>query len=526
MAEYVDIVGGSDRTFVIAADNVAIRRDDGVLVPLATAGVPVGGGGGGASYDDTAIKARMTTAEGKITTTEGTVSTLGTNLTSLSTALAAGLEVTQLSRYASVWGDSRTNQNWSAATNPVVPCPLARSWLWWAEALSYGRVRMTNKYNFGVQGDTIAQVYARMTANTANAAGVTPNSVPAGPAILFVGTNSINAGLALTTAMNQVASCVDWLQARNHKVFIIAEWPRGIGTVESTTGLLTAANQKLMLAYNKALLTLQNTRKGLVVVNPWERMIDPTSTTASPLVGMVATDGLHNSPGNAYVTGKMLAQAFKDAGLKRSAYGMAGIDLWATNNPYGALNKNPTLLQGTGGTNPANNTGPVPQDWTFTLPTGITSTSSYVMTADNDGVVRPAWRLVLTGTTTGMGASAMLRQSALYNASSMATGDVMEGVTEYRVSSGFTNLASVGVSITDGSAPTASYGGLVLSGDPMIPSVAQESFQALAQTNEFTLGSTLAVNFELRVYLAEIGATSVTVDFFSGALRKRQLPAA
>jgi hypothetical protein len=47
MAEYVDVVGGNDRTFVIAADNVAIRRDDGTLIPLATRGVPAGGGGSG-----------------------------------------------------------------------------------------------------------------------------------------------------------------------------------------------------------------------------------------------------------------------------------------------------------------------------------------------------------------------------------------------------------------------------------------------------------------------------------------------
>lgn len=50
MAMYIDKVGGEDRTFMIEADNVACRKDNGDVVPIVTGGVlgaGTGGGGGG-----------------------------------------------------------------------------------------------------------------------------------------------------------------------------------------------------------------------------------------------------------------------------------------------------------------------------------------------------------------------------------------------------------------------------------------------------------------------------------------------
>lgn len=96
-----------------------------------------------------------------------------------------------LSEYVSVWGDSRTAQNYSNGTNE--PTPVARSWAWWFEALSQ-RVRMSKNFNFGVSGDSIAQLWARIEGDVANAYGVKPSQVPAGVAVVLIGTNSVNAG--------------------------------------------------------------------------------------------------------------------------------------------------------------------------------------------------------------------------------------------------------------------------------------------------------------------------------------------
>lgn len=469
----------------------------------------------------------------RIDITDNNVTQLTSRVATLETSgTGSGSGTGTIGRYVSVWGDSRTAQNWSSSTNPTVPAPLARSWLWWSEALSMGRVRMTHRYNFGVSGDSIAQLRARIENDTANAAGVKPSQVPAGPAVILIGTNTIKTGTqTIAQMMADVNAIIAWLQSKGHIVFLVAEWPRGLNTTAGQDAILTADSAALMYAYHKELLAL-NSKKNVYVVNPWDSMIDPTKgALAQPLTGMVNVDGLHNCPANGFLTGKRLAVAYEKAGLKRTCFGDAGTDLWNTLNPRGLQNKNPNFQVGTGGSIQATGgtiSGPtsanpnIPQDWSLSVQGGMTAVGSFVQITLEDGSLRQAYRVVVSGTPTSTAQNMMLRQSGLYDAAKQAAGDVLEGFCEYRIAAGHKNLAAVGVSITNGVAANTSYGGLVLTGDPAMNAQATEGFQALAQSNEFTtVSGTNALNFEIRAYFCEAVETSLTVDFLCAGLRKK-----
>ncbi|MEG0063000.1 MAG: SGNH/GDSL hydrolase family protein [Pseudomonas sp.] len=437
----------------------------------------------------------------------------------------SGPAAAKLSEFMSVWGDSRTAQNWSTSTNPTIPCPLSRGWAWWTEALS-GRVRITHRYNFGVSGDNNDRLLLRMLNDTPNAAGVKPSEVPPGPAVVLIGTNSISAGVGVATMMSQLNQIIDWLQAHGHMVFVVAEWPRGYGSTELASGLLPVAGQKVMYAYANELRRLSTTRPGVHVVDPWPRLADPTSSKCQPLVGANNVDGLHNSPANAFVTGELLANAFEKAGLRRQVFPVSSQDLWDATNPAGCQNKNPMLVLGAGGNKSTNADAAsvVPEGYTLTATTGLTVLGSFVTVTTPEGAKRPAYRMRVTGTADASvnGPNMMLRQSSMYDALKQAPGDVFEGGYEVIVSDGHKNLSAVGCSITDGTLPTAAYGGRQLTGDVPMPASCVKGFYATPLTNEFIMGSTAQMNFEVRIYLAEAGQpTDVTVDVLGAWVRKK-----
>ncbi|ATW57975.1 GDSL-like lipase [Pseudomonas phage nickie] len=432
----------------------------------------------------------------------------------------------KLGEYLSVWGDSRTAQNWTTSVNPTVPGPLSRSWAWWSEALS-GRVRMTHRYNFGVSGDSTAQLLARMTGDVANGAGVKPSEVPAGPAVLFIGTNSVNAGVSVADLMTQLNACIDWLQGKGHMVFVVAEWPRGTGTTEGSNGLLSAANQKTLYAYASEIRRLNVTKKGVHVVDPWPWLADPTSSKASVIPKAYNVDGLHNAPGNAFIVGELLAKAYEKAGLPKQVFPVGSQDLWDVTNPYGCQNKNPMLTLGAGG-NKSTNADPasvVPENYTLTATTGLTVLGSFVTVTMPDGSKRPAYRMVVSGIADGAvnNPNMMLRQSSMYDAEKQKVGDILEAGYEVIVADGHKNLSSVGISLTNGVTANTAYGGLQLTGDQTMPESCVKGFYATPRTNEFTVTSAAQLNFELRFYCSEAGAqTNVTVDILGAWVRKKQ----
>lgn len=417
------------------------------------------------------------------------------------------------------WGDSRTAQNW-ITTNLNQPAPLARGYLWWFEALSQ-RVRVTSDYNQGLSGDTIAELWNRLQNDTANARGVKPSQVVPGLAVLHIGTNSVNGGLAVTTMMSTYLLVLDWLVSRGYKVMVITEWPRGGDGANS--GLLTPNNQKLMYGFVEALRRLRGL-KNVWVVDVWPRTADPARTDCRPLPNMLNPDDLHNSPGIAFITGVELARvAAEEMGLPRFKLCPAsnGDQFDSTLNPKGCLNTNPMLVLGAGGTLGTGASGQVPEGYALSASAGLSVAGSFV-TVPVEGHSRQAYRLMVSGTPTGNNASVLLRQTGLL--SKVQVQDVLEAGYEVQVGNGHVNFAAPGLMIDTSVALSRAHGGLSISGDRQMASQAVQGFYAVPRTCDYPIGATLPaqLNLELRPYFTLAGvASSLTMDVLSCWVRKR-----
>jgi len=417
------------------------------------------------------------------------------------------------------WGDSRTAQNW-ITTNLNQPAPLARGYLWWFEALSQC-VRLTSDYNQGLSGDAIVELWNRLQNDTANARGVKPSQVVPGTAVLHIGTNSVNGGLAVSVMMTTYLLVLDWLVKRGFKVMVITEWPRGGDGANS--GLLSPNNQKLMYGFAEALRRLRGL-ENVWVVDIWPRTADPMRTDCRPLANMLNPDDLHNSPGIAFITGLELARvAREEMALPRYKLCPAGNgDQYdVTFNTKGCLNTNPMLVIGAGGTLGAGASGQVPEGYTLSASTGLTVVGSFV-TVQHEGNPRAAYRLVISGTPTSNNAGALLRQTGLL--SKVVANDVLEGGYEVMVNAGHVNFAAPGLMLDTTVAATRAHGGLSISGDRQMAIQAVQAFYAVPRTCEYPIGATLPtqLNLEMRPYFTLAGvASAATVDILSCWVRKK-----
>lgn len=425
-----------------------------------------------------------------------------------------------LSHWLSVWGDSRTDQNWNSAGTAL----LCRGYAFWAELLSR-RVRVHLKYNFGKSGDDIAQLLARMTNDTPNPAGVKPSEVPPGPAVLFVGTNSVIQDLPVATLMSQLTSCITWLKNKGHMVFVVAEYPRGLGSI------LSVNEQKIMNAFVDQIRGLSLTDKDIRVVDVWPYAADSTVSTCIPLTGMVNPDGLHPTPASGFVLGRELAQAFKDAGLRKIVFPGGGQQLYdSVLTPKGNLIKNPNFsVTKAAPASPATITGVVPEDWSLTLGAGLSLVGSVVTVTLPDGTKRKAWRAVISGTTATDFLGLQVRQGSL-DTSRVAVGEIVEGHFEYMVQDTPVNLVSPSCNIATNDSATSAFGGATTSGtnkDLSIPADVAAGFYGVTRSPEYvhvatsTGGVATTLAFECRPYFGPAGAVSVTIDFISASLKRK-----
>lgn len=476
-----------------------------------------GGGGGGPAYDDTAITGRVTALESDNTVNKADLATLK------AASAAAGAAVPM--EYLSVWGDSRTAQNWNSTGNAI----LARGYGFWAEALS-GRVRMHLKYNFGVSGDSIQQLLDRMNNDTANASGVKPSQVPPSHAVLHIGTNSINAGNSVASCIYQLNQCINWLQQKGHTVYVVSEWPRGI--TSTGNAMLTADNQKIMYGYAREVRKLTRIKK-VKVIDVWPVMADPTLSTAQPRLGYLNGDGLHPSIGAGFLTGKLIAKALEENNAHKIAFPPGSQDLYdATSNKEGALNPNP-MLRGTAGSVAATGaSGVAPDSWTLTPSAGLTGAGSQVTLTMPDGTKREAYRIVVGGTSAVNG-SVMLRipnkgrtdATGPWNGK-INDGDILEGWAEIQVAGDFVNLSNVTCNVVADTTPLSALGGTYTSGgstgDIQWPDNLKQSYTAVIRSPELVVGAShTTFQFEVRAYFLEAIASSLTIDILSAGVRKK-----
>lgn len=443
-----------------------------------------------------------------------------------------------LSEYISIWGDSRTAQNWNTAGYAA----LARGYAWWAEALS-GRVRLSRKYNFGVSGDSIDQLRQRMVNDTANSEGVKPSQVPPSHAVIHIGTNSINSEIPLATCISQLNACIDWLLSKNHVVYVVSEWPRGQVIGGANQAILTSAAQKIMYGYAREIRKLARTKK-IKVIDVWPAMADPSSSTAQPRANYLNNDSLHPSIGAGFLTGKLIAQAMQENNAHKIVYVPGSQDLYdATSNKEGCLSPNP-MLKGSGGTMASGITGLAPDNWTVTPSAGLSAVGSNVTVTMPDGTKREAYRLVISGTPTTTQGSVMLRIPAKTRVDATGPwlgrvddGDVLEAWGEVMVNGAHSNFGNVTCNIVSTTSALSALGGTVtggtgavtdasFTGDQQWPTNLKQDYYAVARSPELLVTSAhTQFQIEVRAYFLEANvAASLTVDILTAGVRKKTLP--
>ncbi|MDS9411581.1 SGNH/GDSL hydrolase family protein [Pseudomonas aeruginosa] len=244
-----------------------------------------------------------------------------------------------LNRNIAVYGDSRAFQ-----------CTKGNVGLaFWASALSGGLAAFPTALNAGVDGDTTAQQVARMPLILAQAANF--------DVLIHFGTgNDRLQGMSIAQTISNLNFIYDTLLARGKTIITIAETPvhgPGIGVGASVIADHYMVHQWLL---NEA------PKKGILVANPWDKMVDPASGASYlPLPGMVG-DGVHPSPMGGEVIGAAVAEVLGKIFSNRVTLPTANLPFSsspaATANLSGSLIPNP-LLTGTTGTVTAGSGGTI-----------------------------------------------------------------------------------------------------------------------------------------------------------------------
>ncbi len=322
------------------------------------------------------------------------------------------------------FGDSITNNN-----SILVSGTENYGAMTWALQHSRGRFRYSLTDNFGVPGDTSAQGLARIADVLASDAGT-----------VVVGFGTNDRGLAAMTADQTIANLTsirDQLLSAGKVVVLKTPAPRGDSTY--TSNRLTGAQLAYHIRVREWVLSNRGIRN-VYPVDTWVYLADPISSTGDIKLGYTH-DGLHYLPVGAYYDG--LAQA--EQALNRilplpSILATSNADQWSTDNLYGNVLANP-MFDGTGGTLGTGGSGSLAASWGGTSSSANTAcTRTYSKVTAADGRL---WQQCVLGggPTTGEGAIDLMRQISLHT--KVVAGDVVEGLVEYEVDAGTTNVMSL-----------------------------------------------------------------------------------
>lgn len=321
-------------------------------------------------------------------------------------ARAIGTKLTRAQvQTVAVLGDSRSGA--SSFTGP--PRINQMGWLNWACMLSRGRLRAADQPNFGVAGETSAQILARVAA------------VIASPADAIILCSSINDATGADSVGN-VQATIAALLAAGKTVIALPELPKSSGW---------AANRIAQnLRVRQAVLDLQGT-PGLIVADPWPDLADPAGT-GGPTAGLY-WDVIHpNTLGNFYI-GRAIAAAVNAQYPEPALLPVTNGGLYdATYNPLGVLNSNP-LMTGTTGTFSGGATGSMATSWGLAQTANLTAVASKVTSGGKE------WQQVaISGTAAD--ANQQVTLTTFPTIGNFAAGDKIEAVCEVDVNAGATGI--------------------------------------------------------------------------------------
>jgi len=391
-------------------------------------------------------------------------------------------------------GDSRTEQDEQLdATNRNW---MAEGYIAWLRFLTRQRFNFRFEDNFGVSGDTTADMLARTPAMLA--------ATDACIIVIFGGTNDRGAAnLTLTQSIANMTAIRDLCLAAGRIVLFMAEMPRGDATF--TSAGLAGAQLAYHMGFHVWLLE-QQVIPGCYVGDVWPSVALSSSTTGYLITG-VTRDGLHENKLGAYYLASALAAQINAIFPPNSLLPASNTEVYSTDNVRGSLVANP-MMAGTSGSYSAptggSASGSLADGWTNQVGSanGMTLVYSKVTRASDGKVMQ---RVVVGGTPSVATASAdLIRQTP--SAANLTVGDVVEGFCDLDIAAGQSGCLGVSLRLFD---VTSSFTCADLSPNTayttdFMPNIA---LSGVLRTPRFTLTST-----NIRFMLATRGVNGTPIS--------------
>lgn len=398
---------------------------------------------------------------------------------------------------ATISTDSRATRN------------MNRGFSHWVAALTRQNFRAPQALNFGVSGETSAQIAARVDDVVASGAGV---------CVVLAGTNDIGVVAASVTIAN-LTTIYMALEAANVMAIAIPILPRDLAA--------NAANSLFVQRVNYWLINVAPTIfSNLYIADARYAYGDPTDGNMAPRAGF-SYDGLHPTAIGARYIGKVVADILNV--VRPYALAPAFATIWdyydATHNPGGSLLPN-TILGGTSGTKlDANTTGSFANTFQAGFSAGGGTITSLLAagTKETGGLSSGAacQKIVISGTATGGSQTVFVFEQVNFSgATSLLAGDVVEAVAEIEVEGATIGVSGVClyVSTTEsGNVYTQHDGYPIVSDD-----YTADPIKAVLRTPARTLGANASAGrCGIWIYFKNTGTTrSITLRIGSIAVRK------
>ena len=236
-------------------------------------------------------------------------------------------------------GDSMMSISSASLTSPPRLSYPDRGVLGWAAALSGQRVRFNHNLNFGVAGENIAQVMARV-----------PSVIASGARLCVVnpGTNDLPAGTALATMKSGYLAGITALLQAGVRVLVVPILPRNDTGWNALSSGARATARRVRDAFNRWLWELCFTTPGLEWVDILDLFTDlQTSSQDNPAGSgrsVFTYDGLHPSSLGAFWMGKAIADVVNRivSPARYPSNPFAAFHL--SENPSGNMFANPMLV--------------------------------------------------------------------------------------------------------------------------------------------------------------------------------------
>lgn len=346
----------------------------------------------------------------------------------------AGVRAFAPDRRIAVLGDSRVANASTYSGSLDLYWYNDTSFITFARALSGQRVDFDHSRNFGVIGDTVAQILARTDA--ALAASSAPTWIVLG------GTNSIAGGVSATSCITDMSQILSKIKAAGRRAIVVAETPRGDTLWTSQT--LTRAQMDEMAKYRTWLRAQVDAN--CFVVDVWGDLADITVTTGRAVLGRLH-DGLHASQNGAYRQAVKLAEIFKQIFPPVQVLPSSNAEYKNASNPNGwyasdQFNSNPMML-GTSGTRTTDtafitSTGQVATSWGVDIGSASGTGGSLAVTCSKytDAAGKEWQQIDISGTaplTNSTGGIPFVHLSQFISAGTYPAGQILEAVSEFEV---------------------------------------------------------------------------------------------